>query len=199
MDKYIGKLQTDAFGVPADEVRGAHLFYSAAMAAPASADAVHAGIAGATSATAQEITEDITNPPCARNIVVTPADTTADVKAGDVIVFGTNIKDEPISETFAFLANASDAVTGSKAFKTVTKIVVPQQDGTGCTFKVGYGTKFGLPYLLDAVPAALCWFNKVFESTFPTFATDIDEIEKNTFTINGTLYADKMIDLYLIL
>ncbi len=199
MDKYIGKLQTDAFGVLADEARVAHLFYSAAQAAPADNDAVHAGIAGATDEAAQEITEDITNPPCARNIVVTPADTTADVKAGDVIVHGTNIKDEPISETFTFAANASSAATGNKAFKTVSKIVVPQQDGTGCTFKVGYGTKFGLPYCLDAAPAVLCWFNKVFESTMPTVASDADEIEKNTFTINGTLASEKMIDLYLIL
>lgn len=197
MDRYTGKLETDVFGIVADDARLAHLHFDADMAAPADDDGIHAGIAGATSA--QVVTADIANPPYPRNITVTPADTTDDVKAGTIVVHGTNIADEPISEDFAFAANATTAKTGVKAFKTVKSIDVPAQDGTGCTFKVGFGVKFGLPFLLDAVPPVLCWFNRLFESTMPTVTADADEIEKNVFSINGTLADNKMIDLYVLL
>lgn len=80
----------------------------------------------------------------ARNLVVTPGGTTADVKAGDITVTGTNVEGKVISEAFTFLANATDPTVGSKAFKTVTGISIPAQDGGAATFAVTTGAKLGI-------------------------------------------------------
>jgi hypothetical protein len=103
------------------------------------------GHAGATSATPVTVTSFIAQPDVARNIVVTPGGTTADVKAGDVVVTGRDEKGNSISEAFTFADNASAAVTGNKAFKTVTSILFPAEDSPyGATWKVGTGDKLGL-------------------------------------------------------
>lgn len=129
------------------------------LGAPAAADndAVHAAITGSATA-AVVVTTDITNPDIPRNLVVTPGGTTADVAAGDVTIEGTDYRDQPISEAFTFEADATGAVTGAKAFKTVTKIAIPIQDGAAATFIVGTGNELGLPIECDAaadIPMAI--------------------------------------------
>jgi len=105
--------------------------------------AVRAAITGSSSVVTTVITA-ITNPDVPRNLSVTPAGTTADVAAGDVTITGTNVEGKVISEAFTFLANASTAVVGDKAFKTVTSISIPIQDGAAATFAVNTGAKLGI-------------------------------------------------------
>lgn len=111
--------------------------------AVATVAAVHAAITGSASVVTT-VTTGITNPDVPRNLSVTPAGTTADVAAGDVTITGTNVEGKVISEAFTFLANASTATVGVKAFKTVTSIAIPIQDGAAATFSVDTGAKLGI-------------------------------------------------------
>lgn len=132
----------------------------------------------------------LAQPSCARSITATTAngDAAGDIGAVSVIVYGTNIDDQPISETLpAFSANTAATKEGAKAFKTVTSVFLPSHDGTGCTISVGWGEKLGLPYKFSKTP--LYWVTRdgVIETTLPTLSVDADEIEKNTFDLNGAL------------
>jgi hypothetical protein len=195
MPRYIGELETDVFGVTADEGKIAHLSFSAAQAA--AAGTVHAAITGSGSETVVTTTE-ITNPPCPRNLVITPGGTTADVKAASITVTGTNMADEVITETFAFLANATGATTGAKAFKTVTSISIPAQDGAGATFAVTFGDKLGLPYKFSVKPVLWATFGGVIETTVPTVAVSSTAVESNTIDLNTALDGTA-VDVYMIL
>jgi hypothetical protein len=192
-ERYLGQLSTDVFGVNLDEVRVGYFKLSAAQAA--AAGAVRAAITGSAEAAVVK-TDAITNPPYPRNLVVTPGGTTGDVKAGNVVIEGTNILNQPISENFTFLDNASTATTGAKAFKTVTKITVPIQDGAAATFAVTFGDKLGLPIMLTKNPLAEAVFNGVREATKPTVVIDNDEIEKNTIDLHSALDGS-VVEVYL--
>jgi hypothetical protein len=116
-----------------------------------------------------------------RNITVTPGGTTADVAAGNITVTGTNFYNEVITEDIAILANASTIVSGAKAFKTVTSVVFPIQDGAGATYTIGVGDVLGLKNCLDSAgDVAWAVFNNAYEGTRPTCVADADEVEKNT-------------------
>lgn len=108
--------------------------------------AVHAAIAtvvaGATTSTG------FTNPDVPRNVVLFFAGTAADVGPATYVVTGTNVEGKVITENFTVADNQAGAVTGNKAFKTVTSVRQPSADGTGATFSVGYGTKIGLNHRL---------------------------------------------------
>lgn len=90
-------------------------------------------------------TTGITNPDVPRNLSVTIANGTANnVAAGNITVTGTNVEGKVITEDFAITDNTPATVVGNKAFKTVTSVLVPQQDGTGGTVAVNTGSKLGI-------------------------------------------------------
>ena len=109
----------------------------------AGAASVHAAITGGASAVTA-VTTGITQPDVPRNLYITPGGTTTDVKGMDITVTGTNVEGKTITETFTFSANATAATVGAKAFKTVTSISIPAQDGAGATFAIGRGAKIGI-------------------------------------------------------
>lgn len=146
---------------------------------------------GPSSGAAASVSTFVAQPDVPRNLVITPGSTTADVAACTVTVAGTNIFDQSISEDFAFLANASTATTGTKAFKTVSSVswaASCEDSPYGATWSVGYGEKLGLNKCLDA---AGYWLQSlvsgVYESTRATVVADADEVEKNTADFNGTM------------
>ena len=102
------------------------------------------------------------------------------------MVYGTNFADQAISETFTFEADQETAETGALAFKTVNKITVAAQDGTGATFTVGFGELIGLPVMLSAKPLVFALDDGVI-MTAPTVTADADELEKNVIDLNGSL------------
>ena len=91
----------------------------------ASTTRILSGNAGATSAAAVTVTTFANQPDSPRNLVVTPGGTTTDIEACVITISGTNIFDKAISETFTFTANQNTAVTGAKAFKTVSSVAFP--------------------------------------------------------------------------
>lgn len=125
------------------------------------------------------------------NLKITPGGTTTDVAEMSITVTGTNILDEVITEAFAFAANASSATVGVKIFKTVTGISVPAQDGAAATFAVATEKKLGLYDMFAAKPVVLEGrLAGTIESTKPTAAGDVDDIESNYLAFdsapNGT-------------
>lgn len=144
-DSFRAHLYTKYFGrmAPAGQL------FSLGAPAVANASNVHAAVTGAADAEV-EVTTGFTNPDVPRSLSITPGGTTADVKACTIMVYGTDYAGNEISEGFAFLENASTATAGVKAFKTVTRMVIPAQDGAAATFAVGRGNKLGLPFAMDA-------------------------------------------------
>ena len=186
------KLKTD--GV-IETVRGfiSHLKIIAALGV---VTAVHAVIVD--DGTEQTITTDITNPDVTRVITASAAGTAADIRAIQVVVNGTNDNDEVITETLpAFTVNTAGSVTGSKAFKTVTSVVVPPHDGTGATTTIGVGAVLGIPYKLDHNTVLNTYLDGVHEGTDATVTTSKTAIESNTIDLNSDLDGSQ-VDVYLI-
>ena len=186
MGKYAGRLSTDVIGGSIDELRLGVVEYTAAQAVVADADALLDGQATAADETTV-VTTFLAQPPFPRSITILPGGTTEDVAAGDIVVAGTNINDEAITEDVAILANATEAVETTKAYKTVTSITFPIQDGASATFDVGYGDKLQFPFM-SAINIVLdAYLDGVREATFPAVTLDTDEIEKNTIDLDSAL------------
>jgi hypothetical protein len=133
------------------------------------------------------VTSFLAQPDVPRNLTITPGGTTASVKAASIVITGKNIRDEVITESILMTENGTDLVAGVKAFKEITSIAIPAQDGSGATFDIGVGDVLGLDRCLDGNEVLLATLNGVYETTRPTVVADADEVEKNTIDINGTL------------
>lgn len=145
------------------------------------------------------VTTFLAQPDVPRAISVTPGGTTADVPAGDVVITGTNIFGETITESITLAANASSVVHGASAFSTVTSILFPIQDGPDATYDIGVNDVLGLHRCMaSAGDVIFAVFDNAYEATRPTCVADADEVEKNTCDINGTLDGAKDIKLYFI-
>ena len=157
---------------------------SATEAAKADDDGVHASITAGEAA--QTITTEITNPPCPRNITIKCTKGGGNDMSGDVVITGTNIFGETITDT---IAEGADGVKqGTYAFKTVTSILVPARVSEGNAITVGYGDKLGLPFYLYGKDQVIqCSLDYVIESTRATVVADDDEIEKNTIDLDSAL------------
>jgi len=101
--------------------------------------ATSAGNGGATTLT------PTAQPDIPRNITLAIAATTAtDIAASAIVITGTNVEGKTITESLTPTADTPGTLTGSKAFKTVTSVAVPQQDGASVTVAIGYGAKLGI-------------------------------------------------------
>lgn len=168
------------------------------LGSPGAAD-VDAVLAAVTDdGTEQTITAGITDPDVPRCITATAGGTAGDIKAIQVTVNGTNAEGVAISETLpAFTVNTAGTVVGSKAFATVTSVVIPAHDGNGATTSIGYGDKIGLGHRLarDTVLAAHLGNTK--EGTAPTVALSATAIESNTIDPDSACDGSELIvDFY---
>lgn len=147
--------------------------------------------AGATSAAAATVSSFAGQPDVPRNLVITPGGTTGDIESCVITVSGTSITGSSISEDFTFSANQSTAVTGNKAFKTVTSVAFPancESGGFAATWSIGVGFKLGLRKCMrNAANFLHASYNGVYESTRPTIAASASAVESNTATLNTTL------------
>jgi hypothetical protein len=119
----------------------------------------------------QVITTGITNPDFPRVLVI-DSDGAA---TGNVVIIGTNIRGEAITDTIAL--NGTNAVTGVKAFKTVTSIQVPVKAAAESVW-VGWGDKLGL----QSIPVSTTVISEVSNNAADVggavLTRDSDEIEK---------------------
>lgn len=161
--------------------------YAIAPAA-VSATAVHAAIA--LTDAVQDVTTAITNPDFPRNVTIKG---NAAGITGDVVITGTNVSGETITETIAL--NAASEVLGTTAFASVTNIHLPAETHAGTdTVSIGRGKVFGLPHIVYNAAFLLV---KLFDGSADTgtLTVDDDEIEKNVFALNGTPNGAKILDL----
>lgn len=132
--------------------------------------------------------------PYARNVTAVCSDT----QTGNMVLTGTNINDDVITETIAL--TSTNAVTSTKAFKTVTNINLPIKVGSE-TINVGWGDKIGIPWLLgDAAdrPIVEATLNGVIETTAPTLTADADELEKNLIDLDSNLNGTEVCIYYYL-
>jgi len=195
-------ITTDAEGVGVDRAFLAHI--NIPEAAAAKADAIVDGAKGPSGEGAEALVVDEfdAQPAWPRNITVSVAATTpAHIAAGIVKVEGINFANEAISENFTVTADTATVspLAGDLAFKKVTKVTIPVQDGDSVTFDVGWGAKFGIPYKLYTDELVILkLFNKAVEDTEGAVTADASDLEKNVYAPNGTPDGTKDIDLYII-
>jgi hypothetical protein len=135
------------------------------------------------------VSAGITNPAVARNLTV--KGNHADV-AGDVVIEGTNIGGEPITETIALAGTG--VVAGNKAFRTVTSITLPPYVTADTErVRVGTGAKLGLPETLSRNGVIRAFLNGVVESTPPTVAVSASALESNTIQLNSALNGNPVV------
>jgi hypothetical protein len=141
-------------------------------------------------------TEFLAQPDVARTITVLPVGTTNSVPAGDVVITGTDIAGNVITDALPFAENATAATESVKAFASITSILFPIQDGTGITYDVGWGKKLGLPHKRGAISAIVKLFDGAADTGTETVnATDL---AKNLFNLNGTPDGEKVVRLSYI-
>lgn len=140
----------------------------------------------------QTITDNITEPDVPRNVRIKGNDAGI---TGDVVINGTNINDDSISETLAL--DGTTEVQGNKAFKTVTSIELPVQNSSGDEVSVGTDNKLGLPYKLSLNTVLKAYRDGTLEGTAPTVAVDSANIENNTVLLDSALNGTD-VDLLLI-
>lgn len=161
---------------------------SAAVAPKATGQSGVAFAGGAGETIIPDTTVLFHQPPCARTITATAAGTQNDTGAVAVVVTGTNINDEVITETLpAFVENQSATKTGTKAFKTITSVFLPSHDGTGATVSLGYSDALGVPFKFSKKPYLRATLDGVIEANPPVTTIDADKIEKNTVDLNSSL------------
>lgn len=182
MSKYLDqRLQTEAYELPYDSMTPAQIRLSTAEAAAADDDALLAVFTATTSATTKSTF--LAQPPCARNITITSGGTAASVPSGKITVHGTDIAGIEISEEFALTADTAFTGVGTKAFAHVSSIDFPAMDGSGVTFKVGFGDLYGIPYKLAAKPIALGSVDGAQEAVSLTVSGSVTAL--NTFTFSS--------------
>ena len=178
-----GLYSSDLVQIAHFEIENAPLAAVAAVHAAYTLDAVDPKV----------VTTNITNPTVARNLTVTGNQAGV---AGNVVIAGTNMADEAITETIV----AADAATvvGNKAFKTVTSITFPPLVGAGDTISVGTGAKLGIPYKLFFTGNIFqCYMAGAVEAIAASTASST-AVDGNTFTTTTALDGVKDIHLYIL-
>ena len=199
MKRYVGELCTDCRTIVADECKVAHLGWSEDQAVASDSDGLLGDLVLVTTSGGKTVTTFENEMPCTRTVDFAFTAGEGALKAGTVEVFGTNIDDKEITESHA-VTSSTTALTGTKAFKTVTKITFPQIETTGVTVDVGWTDKLGLPFALDKHTAVLASIDGATEGTPPVLTIDTTDfdVSKNTIDLNTAL-SGKVVDVYLFL
>lgn len=193
------KMQTDVPGVTAEGLQIAALEFDDIAAVDEDATGLGAVASSNTVVTVVDVSA-IEQPDMPRCVQINPNGTVADVAAKSITITGTNILDEPITEDIALAENqAHDTISvGSKAFKTITGISIPTQDGAAATFLFGYSKKIGLPYKRAHYPVIWATAAGTKEATLPTLAASATAIESNTISFNTAPDGSKDFVAYVI-
>lgn len=149
------------------------------------------GYAGPTSAAIVTLTSFDAQPDMPRNLEITPGGNTGDIEACTIVVTGTDINNDVVSENFPFAANATGKYVGSYAFKTVTSIVWPancESGGFAATWSVGTGEKLGVKRCMsNAGDFLFSLLNGSKEATGPTMVSNASIVASNTADFVGTM------------
>jgi hypothetical protein len=168
--------------------------------AVAKADDTAVAMANGVTGDYDEYTTGFTNPGVPRTITATSGGTANDIGAVAVYIYGTDYQDNAIEEELPyFTANSATTVESTRAYKTITKVMLPVHDGAAATTSIGFGNGIGLPYLLDHTVGMKLAIGGTEDANAPTYNIDADEISKNYVAINAltTLDGVKDVDIYM--
>lgn len=138
--------------------------------------------------TDKTVVDGLTDPDVPRVLKVVPGGTTGDIQESVVTVTGTNVEGKVMTEEFRFAADASSAVEGVKAFRTVTSVNIDAQLSTAATFSVGTTNKLGVNHkLFESNTTVKVYYSETVANptvltmdTEPTVTTDGTQVELNT-------------------
>ncbi len=150
--------------------------------------------AGPTSAAALTLSSFTHQPDVPRNITITPTGTTGDVESCAIVVTGTNIFNQTITETLTFAANDSTAQTGTKAFKTIASVLWPancESGGFAATWVIGVGSVLGMKRCMATAGDVIHVKFDGASETVGTVTADASHVESNTYAPTGTPNAAK--------
>jgi hypothetical protein len=128
---------------------------------------------------ASTVTSFLAQPDFPRKLTLVASGATS----ANVTINGTNIRDMAISETIAL--NGTNTVTTTKAFKTVTSVVLPNVGGV--TIDLGINDALGLDRCMSGNDVLYTNVDGVREGTAASVTFDNDEVEKNTIDPNTAL------------
>lgn len=132
------------------------------------------------------VTTFLNQPDHPRNVTVVGTQATA---TGNLVVNGTNIRGEAITETLAI--NGTTPVVGNKAFKTITSIVVPTRGAASDAVDVGIGAKLGLDQKMSEKSVVATYVDGTLEATAATVANSATAVESNTIITNTAMDGSK--------
>jgi hypothetical protein len=133
------------------------------------------------------LTTLITNPDFPRVLSITGAMTGGSL-TGNVVITGTDIRGNIITDTIALDSNAT--AIGIKAFKTITSILLPARVTSGDTVAIGISDKLGLEMIPTYAVAISAHHNGVLEGTLPTITRHATDISQNIIDFNSACGAD---------
>jgi len=195
MGRFLGTLPTDAQGKTIPELKVGIIDFG--KPETADEDGILNDAATSTEAAISYPNDTVTaflgQPDIPRGLTFTPS---AAADTGNIAVEGTDIEGKPVTETVA--TNGASAVNSTYAFKTVTKITFPVDDG-GITWEAGWNDKLGIPYKGATKPPALEYDDGVLQTTVGSFTVDADTLAKNVYDPQGTLDGESAIKLVLFL
>lgn len=113
------------------------------------------------------------SPDVPRPILFTPGGTTGDVAAGNIVIVGTDMYGNALTENVALTANQTATSTSTGSYRTITSITFPQMDGDGATFDVGTDSTVALRIRYIRQPTAYTASDTTVTSGFPD---DMDEV-----------------------
>ena len=126
----------------------------------------------------------LAQPDFARQLTIVASDTGTE----EVVFNGTNIRGETITETVAL--NGTTPVATTKAFKTVTSVVIPVL-ASNATCDVGVNDGLGLDRCMSEAAVLDTYQNGTRETTAATVSYHATDVSKNTVNPNTALDATK--------
>lgn len=138
----------------------------------------------------------LAQPDFARTLSLIAATNTGDVPTGDVVITGTDIDGNVITDTLTFAANQATAENTVKAFLTVTSIVFPTPDGDTATWDLGTLDALGLSERIEEDSVFHTIFNGTVESTRPTVVSHATDKTRCTVDLNTALDASGNVVVY---
>lgn len=132
------------------------------------------------------VVSGITQPDVPRVLKLTV--TTATTSPGTVVLTGTNIEGEVMTENFVVAQGTTGDINGTKAFFSVTSLFIPKNMGTTTTYSVGTLNLLGLNHRLFKnnttvkVYSATTVYGALTLQGVPTVTANDSAVELNTIT-----------------
>lgn len=97
-----------------------------------------------------------------RTLDVTVSDITDSTDAGidtcEIVITGTNMLGEAITETYGVSDSTAATIAGTKAFRSIASIFIPMMGDSGAAVSVGLGDNVGLPFTMPLNGVTNCWY-----------------------------------------